>query len=87
MLVKLTILAGFAVTGVYGSIDVLFFEGMNFGFRVLCFLALVLMGYTGIKGFKKNWTLYCRDDYEIIRAKKQMRRERMAGMILAALFM
>lgn len=86
MLVKLTILAGLAVTGVYGSIEVLFL-GLSFGMRILFFAALVLMGYFGIKGFEKNWKLYCRDDYEIIQVKRKRRRERMASAVLAALFM
>ena len=87
MLVKLTILAGLAVTGVYGSIEVLFLDGLSFGMRILFFAALVLMGYFGIKGFEKNWKLYCRDDYEIIQVKRKRRRERMASAVFAALFM
>ena len=87
MLVKLTILAGMAVTGLYGSIEVLFLDGMSWGIRILCFFGLILMGYLGIKGFQKNWSLYCADDYEIIRAKKQIKRERMASVVLAAIFM
>ena len=87
MLVKLTILAGLAVTGVYGSREVLFLDDLSLGMRILFFAALVLMGYFGIKGFEKNWNLYCRDDYEIIHAKKQRRRERIASVVLAALFM
>ena len=87
MLVKLIALAAMAVTGVYGSIEVLFLDGMNFGVRMICFFGLILMGYLGVKGFEKNWKFYCRDDYEIITAKKQMRRERMTSVVLAALFM
>ncbi len=87
MLVKLIILAAMAVTGVYGSIEVLFLDVFSIGMRILFFAALVLIGYLGIKGFEKNWNLYCRDDYEIIHAKKQRRRERMASMVFAAIFM
>ena len=87
MILKLTILAGLAVTGLYGSIEVIFLDNIGFGLKLVCFLGLVVMGYCGAKGFEKNWNLYCRDDYEIIRAKKQMRRERMASVVLAALFM
>lgn len=87
MLVKLIILAAMAVTGVYGSIEVLFLENMELGLRFACFLGLMIMGYLGVKGFEKNWKFYCADDYEIIRAKKQIRRERMASVVLAAIFM
>lgn len=87
MLVKLIILAAMAVTGVYGSIEVLFLDNMSLAFRLICFLGLVVMGYLGVRGFEKNWKLYCSDDYEIICAKKQIRRERMASVVLAALFM
>lgn len=86
MIFKLTILAGFAVTGVYGGIEVLFLDSMSLGLRLACFLGLAVMGYLGSKGFEKNWKLYCRDDYEIIRARKQVRRERIASAVLAALF-
>ena len=87
MILKLTILAGFAVTGLYGSIEVLFLDNMSLGLRLVCFLGLIVMGYLGTKGFEKNWKLYCRDDYEVVRARKQIRRERMTSAMLTAFFM
>lgn len=87
MILKLTILAGFAVTGLYGSIEVLFLDNMSLGLRLVCFLGLIVMGYLGTKGFEKNWKLYCRDDYEVVRARKQIRRERMTSAMLTAIFM
>jgi len=86
MIMRLTILAGFAVTGIYGAIEVLFLDNMSLVVRLACFLGLVVMGYLGSKGFEKNWKLYCEDDYEIILAKRQIRRKRMVNAVLAAIF-